>query len=124
MLMANGVGSGLTTQAQRPGAREATMATATPPPGSLQRMVRHHGESSLALGRKATSSATGTAVHRKMSAPVVTSPITSLSRDSPGMSIGSPRPSEREIQNQPPLKSNPTLKPQITAFVRLERVMT
>src|SRR5204863_4834582 len=32
--------SGLTTQAQRPGARDATMATATPPPGSLQRMVR------------------------------------------------------------------------------------
>src|ERR1043166_1213927 len=34
--------SGLTTQAQRPGARDATIATATPPPGSLQRMVRHH----------------------------------------------------------------------------------
>ena len=36
---------GLTTQAQRPGARDATIATATPPPGSLQRMVRpraHH----------------------------------------------------------------------------------
>src|SRR4051794_32298662 len=32
----------LTTQAQRPGAREATIATATPPPGSLQRMVRKH----------------------------------------------------------------------------------
>jgi hypothetical protein len=32
----------LTTQAQRPGAREATMATATRPPGSLQRMVRPH----------------------------------------------------------------------------------
>ena len=32
--------SGLTTQAQRPGARDATMATATLPPGSLQRMVR------------------------------------------------------------------------------------
>jgi hypothetical protein len=31
---------GLTTQAQRLGAREATMATATLPPGSLQRMVR------------------------------------------------------------------------------------
>src|ERR1051325_115721 len=39
----------LTTQAQRPGAREAMIATATPPPGSLQRMVRPflvpvHGE--------------------------------------------------------------------------------
>jgi hypothetical protein len=35
----------LTTQAQRPGARDATIATATLPPGSLQRMVRprrHH----------------------------------------------------------------------------------
>jgi hypothetical protein len=31
---------GLTTQAQRPGAREATIATATLPRGSLQRMVR------------------------------------------------------------------------------------
>src|SRR4051794_32663651 len=35
-----GAHSGLTTQAQRPGARDATMATATLPPGSLQRMVR------------------------------------------------------------------------------------
>src|SRR5262245_140572 len=32
--------SGLTTQAQRPGARNATIATATLPPGSLERMVR------------------------------------------------------------------------------------
>ena len=32
--------SGLTTQAQRPGAWDATIATATPPPGSLQRLVR------------------------------------------------------------------------------------
>src|SRR5206468_12964543 len=31
---------GLTTQAQRPGARDATIATAMLPPGSLQRMVR------------------------------------------------------------------------------------
>jgi len=30
----------LTTQAQRPGARDATIATTTLPPGSLQRMVR------------------------------------------------------------------------------------
>src|ERR1051325_4796707 len=30
----------LTTQAQRPGAREAMIATATLPPGSLQRLVR------------------------------------------------------------------------------------
>jgi hypothetical protein len=29
-----------TTQAQRPGTRDATMATTTFPPGSLQRMVR------------------------------------------------------------------------------------
>jgi hypothetical protein len=36
----HGACSGLTIQAQRPGAREATMATATRPPGSLQRMVR------------------------------------------------------------------------------------
>src|SRR5262245_20825151 len=40
-------GSGLTTQAQRPGAREATIATATPPPGSLQRMVRRRGHVQL-----------------------------------------------------------------------------
>ena len=33
-------GEDLTTQAQRPGARDATIATATLPPGSLQRMVR------------------------------------------------------------------------------------
>src|SRR5436305_1429523 len=32
--------SGLTTQAQRPGARDAMIATTTRPPGSLQRMVR------------------------------------------------------------------------------------
>ena len=32
--------SRLTPQAQRPGARDATIATATLPPGSLQRMVR------------------------------------------------------------------------------------
>jgi hypothetical protein len=38
----HGVLSGLTTQAQRPGARDATIATATLPPGSLQRMVRRH----------------------------------------------------------------------------------
>ena len=31
---------GLTTQAQRPGPRGRSIATATPPPGSLQRMVR------------------------------------------------------------------------------------
>jgi len=30
----------LTPQAQRPGARDAAIATTTPPPGSLQRMVR------------------------------------------------------------------------------------
>src|ERR1041385_6379270 len=35
--------SGLTTKAQRPGTRDATIATATPPPGSLQRMVRPLG---------------------------------------------------------------------------------
>jgi len=34
--------SGLTTQAQRPGPRDAWIATATLPPGSLQRMVRLH----------------------------------------------------------------------------------
>lgn len=33
-------GEDLTTQAQRPGTRDATIATATPMPGSLQRMVR------------------------------------------------------------------------------------
>ena len=36
----HGVRSGLTTQAQRPGARDVWTATATLPPGSLQRMVR------------------------------------------------------------------------------------
>jgi len=35
--------SDLTTQAQRPGAQEATIATSTLPPGSLQRMVRPLG---------------------------------------------------------------------------------
>src|ERR1043166_2980083 len=43
-----------TTQAQRPGARDATFATATLPPGSLQRMVSdgfilHHQNSPAAL---------------------------------------------------------------------------
>src|SRR4051794_18850479 len=33
-------GEDLTTQAQRPGARDATIATATLPPGSLQSVVR------------------------------------------------------------------------------------
>src|SRR5205823_590200 len=37
-------GSGLTTQAQRPGARDATIATATLMPGSLQRMVERLGD--------------------------------------------------------------------------------
>ena len=40
-----GVRCRLTTQAQRPGARDARIATTTLPPGSLQRMVRprcHH----------------------------------------------------------------------------------
>src|SRR5262245_14953798 len=39
-------GSGLTTQAQRPGARDATIATAMLPPGSLHIVRRHgsHGE--------------------------------------------------------------------------------
>src|SRR5688572_33010033 len=32
---------GYPPQAQRPGARDATIATATLPPGSLQRRVRH-----------------------------------------------------------------------------------
>src|SRR6185369_17848040 len=38
--MVNMVCCRLTTQAQRPGARDATIATTTLPPGSLQRMVR------------------------------------------------------------------------------------
>src|SRR5689334_19694972 len=37
---AHGVCSGLTTQAQRPGPRDAMIATVTRWPGSLQRMVR------------------------------------------------------------------------------------
>jgi len=40
MIAARGNRIDLTTQAQRPGARDATLATATFPPGSLQRMVR------------------------------------------------------------------------------------
>ena len=36
------VSSRVRTQAQRPGARDATLATATLPPGSPQRMVRRH----------------------------------------------------------------------------------
>jgi hypothetical protein len=35
--------SGLTTQAQRPGTRDATIANHGVMPGSLQRMVRRHG---------------------------------------------------------------------------------
>jgi len=38
--LSSSAGEDLTTQAQRPGARDATMATTTLPPGSLQRMVR------------------------------------------------------------------------------------
>src|SRR4051812_14869123 len=50
-------GEDLTTQAQRPGPREAWMATGMRWPGSLQRMVRHHGHTAsmiasiLASGR-------------------------------------------------------------------------
>src|SRR5262245_61634603 len=40
-------GCRLTTQAQRPGARDTTIATATLSPGSLQRMVRRHGWSPI-----------------------------------------------------------------------------
>jgi hypothetical protein len=43
VILADGVHNSLTTQAQRPGAREATIATTTLPPGSLQRMVRLFG---------------------------------------------------------------------------------
>ena len=39
--------SGLTTQAQRPGAWDARIATATPSPGSLQRMVRPFNKHSV-----------------------------------------------------------------------------
>ncbi len=39
-LSAGVMGSGLTTKAQRPGARGRSIATATLPPGSLQRVVR------------------------------------------------------------------------------------
>src|SRR3954462_6152975 len=51
--------SGLTTQPQRPGARDATMATATLPPGSLQRRVRprYHKSRSLMSGRYSLSKA-------------------------------------------------------------------
>src|SRR5205807_213263 len=53
---------GLTNQAQRPGAREATFATATLPPGSLQRMVRrrlcvHFNLSSVAVASRPRTSA-------------------------------------------------------------------
>src|SRR5258706_1987513 len=43
--VACGIGGGepLGSGTQRPGARDATMATATLPPGSLQRMVRPRG---------------------------------------------------------------------------------
>ena len=40
VALAMRVHSGLTTQAQRPGTRDATIETATLKPGSLQRMVR------------------------------------------------------------------------------------
>ena len=42
----------LTTQAQRPGAREATIATTTLPPGSLQRMVRRLNVAVMSLPHK------------------------------------------------------------------------
>ena len=65
----------LTTQAQRPGARDATMATATLPPGSLQRMVRPRfahwssksSRSMIALSRKC-----------QLAQPRGESPLTSL----------------------------------------------
>ena len=47
----------LTTQAQRPGARDARIATATLPPGSLQRMVRPrcHGFAIILLSFSASA---------------------------------------------------------------------
>jgi len=41
--------SGLTTQAQRPGPRDAAIATVMRWPGSLQRMVRRHSRCPNAL---------------------------------------------------------------------------
>ena len=41
-MLLDDVRGGLTTEAQRPGPRDATIATTTLTPGSLQRMVRHH----------------------------------------------------------------------------------
>ncbi len=38
--------SHLTPQAQRPGPRDAAIASGARWPGSLQRMVRHHGDTS------------------------------------------------------------------------------
>src|ERR1041385_647168 len=51
----------LTTQAQRPGARGRSIATATLPPGSLQRMVRptHHGSHLYRLLRREPPSQCG-----------------------------------------------------------------
>ena len=43
LLVRRGGHSRLTTQAQRPGARDAWIATGARWPGSLQRMVRRHG---------------------------------------------------------------------------------
>src|ERR1041384_100302 len=45
----------LTPQAQRPGARDATIVTATLPPGSLQRMVRRYW--GHVMSRRATNRA-------------------------------------------------------------------
>src|SRR5438445_12149600 len=53
-LFAHGVQSGLTTQAQRPGPRDAWIATWTRWPGSLQRMVRPRHRDPLSSGTHTT----------------------------------------------------------------------
>jgi hypothetical protein len=51
------VHSGLTTQAQRPGPREAAIATVTRWPGSLQRMVRRRGSHLVSENTQANAEA-------------------------------------------------------------------
>ena len=95
---------GLTTQAQRPGAREATIVTATLPPGSLQQIVRPHRHSVFsffAVPRLASVSAKDKITTAQMTAIIIpTTKIVLRVPSSPPPPVARPKPDA--AAKQPP----------------------
>jgi len=87
--------SGLTTQAQRPGPRDATIATATLMPGSLQRMVRrHHRHLSLLFGGATIMTLNRSGINVSLGLLVIPLLVSGL----PNLSLAALAASERLIQ--------------------------